>query len=142
MLAQFHLLLSALRLKIACFSFFLSFFFPEEREKREREFAAGWPNRLGEFETTTEQPILRFECTAVPRVPPPCNSAISGENVFLFLAEKGKIKADRKNVSWKICSSINGSRDLDFSQEIEFSVNATIRETPRYRSNVSRLTRS
>lgn len=137
MLAQFHLLLSALRLKIACFSFFLSFFFPEEREKKREN-----SQRVGRIETTTEQPILRFECTAVPRVPPPCNSAISGENLFLFLPEKGKIKADRKNVSWKICSSINGSRDLDFSQEIEFSVNATIRETPRYRSNVSRLTRS
>lgn len=136
MLAQFHLLLSALRLKIACFSFFLSFFFPEEREKRERI-------RSGLAESK-QQPNNQFYAsnTAVPRVPPPCNSAISGENLFLFLAEKGKIKADRKNVSWKICSSINGSRGLDFSQEIEFSVNATIRETPRYRSNVSRLTRS
>lgn len=139
MLAQFHLLLSALRLKIACFSFFLSFF--QRNEKKERENS----QRVGRIDSANskQQPNNQFYASNVPqcrafllRVIP----RLAGKICFFSFPKKEKLK--RKNVSWKICSSINGSRGLDFSQEIEFSVNATIRETPRYRSNVSRLTRS
>lgn len=67
--ANFILLLS-LRLKIACFSSFLSPFFSSGTRKKERESIASRIDLAN-----SKQPILRFECTAVLRAQIRINSA-------------------------------------------------------------------